>query len=531
MGASREKKERQVLKQQQAALSGKRKKLPKKKDEPTSPLVKAFSGVVIGLVSLGVLAFLLTAFRVPHRVLTAVTVGDVAISPATYSVYYYDAYFSLYSSWQSQGLDPSSEEYRELFFAYVGQQADSNIQNVALADLAHKDGMVLDEDRLETREATMKSLADAAEDAGKSLDAFLTSRYGAGVDRSVYENYLTEQLLAEQWAEYISGTYHYTQEEYDKYYEDNRDEVDSVTCRVFSIDIEQIAADTADREALQEEAKEESLAKAKEFVGLAVSESAFLEAAASFTDDEEGKERIELFPDDVTLARNRLISGWDTEEQEWLSDSGRKAGDVQYFEAEKSFTIIFFLSRQRDEQYSSIDVRHILRTGEDEHEHEEGEEHDEDEEIVLSMAEKKAEALKRGQEALDTWKAGAATEDSFAALANELTEDTGNEVAGETEEDTTYNGGLYTNVTMGSMIAPFDSWCFDSNRKPGDTGLVETVYGTHVMYFVGHAERSRWVELVHNTLLGEDVDAYLADVFEDYPVQVHDFGMIFSAAR
>jgi hypothetical protein len=34
------------------------------------------------------------------------------------------------------------------------------------------------------------------------------------------------------------------------------------------------------------------------------------------------------------------------------------------------------------------------------------------------------------------------------------------------------------------MVAEFENWCFDESRKPGDTGIVQTTYGYHVMYFV-----------------------------------------------
>ena len=35
------------------------------------------------------------------------------------------------------------------------------------------------------------------------------------------------------------------------------------------------------------------------------------------------------------------------------------------------------------------------------------------------------------------------------------------------------------------MVDAFENWCFDANRNPGDTGIVETTYGYHVMYFQG----------------------------------------------
>jgi len=40
-------------------------------------------------------------------------------------------------------------------------------------------------------------------------------------------------------------------------------------------------------------------------------------------------------------------------------------------------------------------------------------------------------------------------------------------------------------VTKGQMVAEFENWCFDTARKPGDTAVIQTEYGYHVMYFVG----------------------------------------------
>lgn len=81
---------------------------------------------------------------------------------------------------------------------------------------------------------------------------------------------------------------------------------------------------------------------------------------------------------------------------------------------------------------------------------------------------------KKAQEILDEWLAGDATEDSFAALAEEKSEDPGSST----------NGGLYENVAKGQMVEPFEDWCFDETRAAGDYGLVKTKYGYHIMYYV-----------------------------------------------
>lgn len=96
-------------------------------------------------------------------------------------------------------------------------------------------------------------------------------------------------------------------------------------------------------------------------------------------------------------------------------------------------------------------------------------------------ADKKAEAEKKNEEAyaaakkkaediLNQYLAGDKTKDAFEALGKEHTEDT---------------SVSYNNVHTGDMVEEFENWLFDSARKVGDTGLVKTQYGYHVMYFVG----------------------------------------------
>ena len=71
----------------------------------------------------------------------------------------------------------------------------------------------------------------------------------------------------------------------------------------------------------------------------------------------------------------------------------------------------------------------------------------------------------KAQEILDEWLNGEATEDSFAALANEKSEDTGSNT----------NGGLYTDLTADTnFVENFKAWYLDASRQPGDYGLVQT---------------------------------------------------------
>lgn len=92
----------------------------------------------------------------------------------------------------------------------------------------------------------------------------------------------------------------------------------------------------------------------------------------------------------------------------------------------------------------------------------------------------------KAQEILNSWLAGDATEESFAALANEKSEDPGSNS----------NGGLYEDVYVGQMVQAFNDWCFDEARQIGDYGLVQTNYGYHIMYFSG--SRTTWFETAYD---------------------------------
>ena len=121
----------------------------------------------------------------------------------------------------------------------------------------------------------------------------------------------------------------------------------------------------------------------------------------------------------------------------------------------------------------NIMVRHILiktdtaATGED------GE--------TVSAEDTDAAAREKAEEILAEFEKDP-TEEHFAALAETYTDDTGS----------ASTGGLYDDVYPGQMVEAFDAWCFDASRQPGDTDIVQTNYGYHVMYFVGQTDHFQW---------------------------------------
>ena len=119
-----------------------------------------------------------------------------------------------------------------------------------------------------------------------------------------------------------------------------------------------------------------------------------------------------------------------------------------------------------------------------------------------------AASEKKAQEILDQFLAGDKTEESFAALANEYSEDPGSNT----------NGGLYENVSEGEMVAAFNDWCFDAARQVGDTGIVKTNYGYHVMYFSG--SQTTWQQYARNDYMVENATAAAKEIAAKLPMTV-----------
>ena len=149
----------------------------------------------------------------------------------------------------------------------------------------------------------------------------------------------------------------------------------------------------------------------------------------------------------------------------------------------------------------TVDARHILICPQ-------GGTEDEYGDITYSDAEWE-ECRAKAQELLDQWKNEGATEELFAQYAMEYTEDPGS----------MESGGLYTDIYVGQMVEPFETWCFDESRAYGDTGLVQTTYGYHIMYFV--ESREVWVTGVSDTILYERSMELVNAASEKWPADIN----------
>ena len=193
----------------------------------------------------------------------------------------------------------------------------------------------------------------------------------------------------------------------------------------------------------------------------------------------------------------------------WAADSARVAGDVELVEDEDNgkIAVMQFVSRRMDDSYT-VAVRHILlRT--------ETAASDADDAAKAEIDAANAQVKQQAEELLAQWKAGEATEDSFAQLAKENSADSN-----------AADGGLYTGVYEGQMVDTFNDWCFDPARKSGDTGIVETSYGYHIMYFVEN-EGLKYISDIRSTLESQQYNDWYDTEKGQYPVTTEKLGMMF----
>ena len=64
------------------------------------------------------------------------------------------------------------------------------------------------------------------------------------------------------------------------------------------------------------------------------------------------------------------------------------------------------------------------------------------------------------------------------------------------------------------MVPTFNDWVFDADRKVGDTGIVATEYGCHVMYFCGDGSLSYRDSMIRNELSQADMDTWYQGIVD-----------------
>lgn len=477
------------------------------------------------------------------------TVGSNKISSVEFS-YYYKTVYNFYYQYASQGYDlgfdatvsPDEQKYtaddetttseEETTTEAASEQEETTKEttttnfdtwndffieatlsqiknNYMLNAAAEKEGIKLDDSDIKEVDDQIDSMKESAKSNGYTLNAYIKAVYGSGVNEKLLRQFLlkdalTQKYMDEKKAEFAAS---YSEEKVLEEYNNNKLDYDYVDYRSQSFAV----SDTQDAAAAKALA-EEFLAKAKtsDAFEAAADEIAIADAIKSAKESaEDGSEvdtdsiKKQYTDEDNSLKEKQgysSVSSLSEDLANWLFENA-KAGNVKLFEIKSddtvsSYVVAFCVKAPYKDTSTTVNVRHVLFKF--------------NEDNTDPTDEQKTVAKQKAQEALEEWKSGDMTEDSFAEIATAKSEDTGS----------SSKGGLYEDVTEGQMVSAFNDWIFDSSRKTGDTDIVETEYGYHVIYFVSKNDTPVWEKTIREKIADTDYNDYFNELSDSSEFEI-----------
>ena len=405
---------------------------------------------------------------------------------ATFNEIYYNLYYTYYS----YGIDVSmiidvTKPLEEQMFSeemtwhdYVLDYTAETVKSLTgIYEEAVANNFVLPEDVQTDIDTFDEQLEEIAAQNSMTVEEYLVASYGEGISKETVKKMTEIQLFCNAYLEYYNDSVVVTDEDIEAYYEANKKDIDTVAMRYF---FTPAYSDEEGSEYTSENAKEQA-----EALAAAQTAEEFDALAYEFADEEQKS----AYDEGTSTAINGIsYSGIGIEEvSEWLFDEARQPGETYFYndEASQSYLVVMY-EGFIDPNYNLIDVRHILIAPE---ENEEGKKTEE----AWAAAEAKA------NEVYESYLAGEMTEEAFGELAMEHSAD-GNAA----------QGGIYEGVAKGQMVETFNDWCFDEARQPGDSGIVKTEFGYHIMYFVGFGENNLY-STIQPAIASERVNALITE--------------------
>ena len=529
MSASRKK---QLRREEKAAALTERQQAERKEASKLRLYTVLFTAVIIVMIAV-VIFTLVGKSGIIERNTTAATVGDTKISAVEMNYYYIDSvnqYLNTYGDYASLfGLDttlPLDEQYADeangqTWSDYFVESAMTNMQQTyALYDAAQAEGYTMPQEAQDTIDSTIETLELYATMYGfSSADGYIKAMYGAGANEASLRDYMEVQYTAQYFYNDTMEGMTFTDEELRAAEAENFDAYSSFSYDYIHIPVSAFyEGGTTDEEGNTTYSDEEKAAaqESAKTVAEGIAENAQAEPAILETlISQLAGNNEDLSTASLINVEDRLYSSVDAKIGEWLTSGDHAEGEITCIENSSTSTdaegnetttvsgyyIVRYVGKDANEM-NLINVRHALIGFE-------GGTTDESTGTTTYSEEEKATAKATADDLLAAFQAGEATEEAFAEMANTNSTDTGSNT----------NGGLYENVYPGQMVTAFNDWCFDETRQPGDTGIVETEYGYHIMYFVGQSETTYRDYMISSTLQSEELAAWETELFDAVTVE------------
>ena len=543
MSASDKKK---LRKEQVAAQMTERQRQQQKEDKKLKIYTVTFITALILIICLAVGVIIgqsITTSGNAERKTIAATVGDHEINTVEMAYYYSDAINEMYNSMygsgddyaeyymEAMGLDPKTpltqQKNPETGDTWADYFLDSALQTAqsdyAMYDLAMKDtSFSLPEESKQTIATAVGNLkAYATMNGYNDADKYLQAIYGYGADVESYEKYIQRSETARVYYNYYYDGLSFDDAAIREQEEKNgADQYNAYTYAYAYLTYNDFLKGGTEGEdgtkTYSDDEKNAARAEAK-----AAAEK--LSAAKTVEEMEELIKTIEV-PETSQLAvnqeTNELHSNINAPVSEWLANAKRKAGDKTVIEntakvSEDSeetvvngYYVVFFQSKNDNKELMD-DVRHLLVAYE-------GGTTDETTGETTYTDEEKKKAADEAKALLEQFQKNA-TVDNFIAMVKEHTDD----------EASKESGGLYENIHYNSeYMETFRDWAIDPARKEADTGIVETPYGCHIMFYVGNSKMTYRDYLISEELRADTAATWYEDAKKATPITEKDLSKL-----
>ncbi len=513
MSASDKKK---LRKEQTAAAMTEKQRTEQKKQKKQTAYTITFIVAMVLVVAI----FLSTALQAPVRNLqiklsTGVTVNGHKVSGTELNYFYLDGISNFCSNFSSYGnyapmmmqmyygFNPNAplgdqvrdEKTGETWADYFADAAiESAKWTYAMYDKAMAEGFKLTEEQEKNLTAYEEYLKTVADRNNVSTNKYVKSIYGGVGSFKTYTEYYKVSNIAAQYASKHYDSLKFEAADLREYEKDKYNEYSSYSYAYINLTVNTYL--TGGTKVTGEDGKTTTTysdEEKKAAVDAALADAKKLAENKEITSVEKLNEAIkalEKFKDgkttctevDETLYSSLKITNEDM--KKWVTSGDRKAGDLTYFtnstktdgkETVGSYTVVLFLGVNENTSYEG-NVLHLLVKFE-------GGKKDPATNVTTYTEIEKKKAKDEAEKLLAEFKSGTQTKEAFIELLKKHTDDVDSK--GKPNND-----GLYENITPASgYVKPFKDWAY-ADHKPGDTGIIETDYGYHIMYYVEDGEHT-----------------------------------------
>lgn len=427
------------------------------------------------------------------------TVDGQKISIGMYDYYYASivSYYEQYASYGYYSLDTTKDYSKQYTTDDDGNKISWQkfFETEALKEVeqittyyskALEEGVTLTSAQKKTIDKQISTLKDSASQNDVSLDQYIKANFGTYCSEDTIRIMLEQYYLSANYKGKFKCETKVTDNDVDKYYNDHKNDYKKIEFYYIASPYD-ATDDNSKNESIKTAEKIMAKMKDKKSVIALVPEvyssyidsqvKSSMEQDSTLTEKKAREEAIKSYESNVVTTVSGSDSPFDDKMNTWFFSDDTKVGSKKYYIDESAGYIYIVLktskaSVEEDETYT---VRHILVAPESGNNSSSS-----TSEKTEYTDEQWAAAKKKADNILAKFNKTDKSEYEFAKLAEQYSTDSASTSSGSNDSF----GGLYESVTLGQMVPDFEKWSIDDSRKYGDTGIVKSDYGYHIMFFI-----------------------------------------------